>query len=207
MFDIILCKELSRLTRNGELSYKLKRITESNNISIITMDDAIDSTDPMKQSMFGFFAWSYEQESQRISDRTKAVFKTKSKNGEYLGSIAPYGYRIENKKLIPRDDDTVITVMFIYDKYLTSWGVDRIANHLTKARIPTPTQVAEKRNAGWIWHGSTVSKILRNQVYIGDLVHHKETTASVTNKKRKKVDKSNQVVFPNAHTTIIKHET
>lgn len=79
LFDVIICKELSRLARNGELTYKLKRIAESNGIHIITMDGRIDTTDPTKQNLFGLYAFLYEDESQRTSDRIKAVFKTKAK--------------------------------------------------------------------------------------------------------------------------------
>lgn len=42
-FDVILAKELSRLARNGGLSYKIKDIAMQNNIHIIRMDGAINT--------------------------------------------------------------------------------------------------------------------------------------------------------------------
>ncbi|WP_338787732.1 recombinase family protein [Metabacillus sp. FJAT-53654] len=42
-FDCILAKELSRIARNGELAYKIKRVLLSNNIHYITLDGAINS--------------------------------------------------------------------------------------------------------------------------------------------------------------------
>lgn len=42
-FDIILAKELSRLARNGELSYKIKNLCENQGIHIITLDNAINT--------------------------------------------------------------------------------------------------------------------------------------------------------------------
>ena len=73
-FNVIVTKELSRLARNGELSYKIKRIAENNGIHIITMDGVIDTTDSRKSGIYGLYAWIYEQESQRISDRIKAAY-------------------------------------------------------------------------------------------------------------------------------------
>lgn len=205
-FDIIVCKELSRLARNGELAYKLKGFAESYDVQLVTLDGTVDTTDQDKQDMFRLYGWIYEQESRRISRRIKTVFKTKAQNGEYLGSIPPYGYRIDDKKLIPRGDYTADVLVNIFDKYLDGWGVDRIATYLTKSGIETPAQVSGKKDAGWIWHGSSVKKILENQAYVGDLVAHRETTVSAINKKRKKVPKSEQIIIPNTHIPLIARE-
>lgn len=74
-FNVIVTKELSRLARNGELSYKIKRIAENNGIHIITMDGVIDTTDPRKSGMYGLYAWIYEQESQRLATVLKQSIK------------------------------------------------------------------------------------------------------------------------------------
>jgi len=66
-FDVILSKELSRLARNGKLSYEIKEIAEKHQIHIITFDNAINSLENNSQ-MFGLYAWVYEQESQRTSE-------------------------------------------------------------------------------------------------------------------------------------------
>ena len=42
-FSIILAKELSRLARNGELSYRIKNLAENNKIDIVTLDNAINT--------------------------------------------------------------------------------------------------------------------------------------------------------------------
>ncbi|MCP9021395.1 MULTISPECIES: recombinase family protein [Bacillus] len=51
-FDFILAKELSRLARNGELSYKIKKLCENQGIHIITLDNAINTLTG-NTSMFG----------------------------------------------------------------------------------------------------------------------------------------------------------
>jgi site-specific DNA recombinase len=38
------------------------------------------------------FAWIYEQEAQRTSQRIKMALQTKAKKGKFKGSIQPYGY-------------------------------------------------------------------------------------------------------------------
>ncbi len=186
MYDLVICKELSRIARNVGLQYRFLEIIENNGIKLLTLDGTYDTDSHEKQGMAGLYAWHYEQEARNTSRRIKQVFRTKAENGLYLGSLPPYGYRIENKQLIPRYDETLDVLNDIYDKYLSGWGVDRIATYLTRACIETPAQVSGKKDAGELWHGSTVKKILENPAYVGDLVACRETTISALNKKRKK---------------------
>lgn len=201
-FDLVISKELSRLARNGELSHKLKNDFQSHNIHMITLDGAIDTTNN-QQDFFGLYSWLYEQESQKTSNRIKSVYKIKYQNGEFVGSIPPYGYELKNKKLYIRDDETVEVVKWIFEKFIGGWGYHKIAKTLTEKGQPTPGQVAEKRNAGLYWHSSTIQKMLQNPHYKGDLVQNRETTISVVNKKRKKVKPEDMVVVENTHKAII----
>lgn len=207
-FDIIISKELSRLVRNVELAYRIKRIMENNQIHLITLDGLVDTKDPAKQNMFGLYAWIFEQESVRISTRIKSVFRSKMIEGKFLGSIAPYGYEINKEKsLVVRADSTPLIVKEVFELFLKEKSFQGIAKLLTRRNIPTPATVAGKSNAGDFWHGSTIKKILTNPHYIGDLVQAREENISVINRKRIPVAKENQVVVENTHEPIIDKET
>ncbi|GIN63672.1 hypothetical protein J27TS8_36650 [Robertmurraya siralis] len=99
-FDVIVAKELSRLGRNVELLYQLKRVADTKGVRLITLDSKVDTQDFSIQAMFGLYAWIYESESQRISDRIKSVYQMKYKSGKFMGSIAPYGYNLHKGKLL-----------------------------------------------------------------------------------------------------------
>ncbi len=204
-FDIILAKELSRLARNGELSYKIKNLCENQGVHIITLDNAINTLTG-NTNMFGLYAWMYEQESQNTSNRVKETLRTRAKKGLFKGSNPPYGYEIQNGKLFIKDDNTPDIVRRIFNEYMTGSGRDSIAKRLYNEGIPTPAEVAGKKNAGEYWNESTIRTILTNPHYAGDLVQGRDTTVSVTNKKRKKVDKSDHIIKENAHAAIIIRE-
>ncbi|SFG87047.1 recombinase family protein [Sporolactobacillus nakayamae] len=202
-FDIILAKELSRLARNGELSYRvLNSLQENSGIDIITLDGAINSLEN-QTSMFGLYAWVYENESQTMSRRIKYSFEVKARNGEFNGSIPPYGYTIVDKQLVLRNDFTVEVVQRIFKCYIAGQGFDHIARQLLKEKIPTSSQVAHKKNASSIWHGSTIKGILSNEHYIGNLVQQRETSISVTSTKRKKNVPDNVIRVEGTHEAII----
>ncbi len=204
-FDIILTKELSRLARNQGLALEIKQLIENHGIHLVTMDNAINTLQGQTQ-LFGFFAWMYEEESQRTSNRIKMALNTRAKNGFYRGSNAPYGYKVEKGKLIVADDETPEVVKRIYKLYLDGKGFDAIARVLYEEGFRTPSQVANKKNESSFWHGSSVRKILENPNYTGDLVQGRTTTISVTNKKRKEIPNEEHIIIQNCHEAIISKE-
>lgn len=207
LFDVIIIKDLSRLARNAELANKAKRITQEYNVRIISIDGLVDTFDEDKNKNFGLYAWLYQNESESISTRIKSIYKTKQKNGQFLGSLPPYGYNIVNKKLEPRNDYTADVISLIFKKYLDGWGQDKIARYLTELGHPTPAQLSGKSDAGQYWQGSSIKKILVNPHYIGHLVQYRETTFDAVNKKRKQIPLSEQIRVENTHTPLIDETT
>ncbi|WP_286230564.1 recombinase family protein [Neobacillus mesonae] len=201
-FDVILAKELSRLARNGRLSYEIRDIAQQHKVHIITLDNAINTLDGNNQ-MFGIYAWLYEQESQRTSERVKAALKSRAQRGKFKGSNPPYGYTVNDGKLYISQNETPDIVRRIFREYLTGKGFDRIAKELYEEGVPTPGQVAGKKSASHKWHGSTIRLILENPHYTGDLVQGRTTTRSVINKNRDRVDSDNLIIVPGTHESII----
>ncbi len=200
--DVIVAKELSRLARNVELSHKIKRIAETNHVDIVTLDGAINTLDG-NGNMFGLYAWIYEQEAQRTSERIKAALKTRAELGLFNGSVAPYGYECINSKLYIRNDNSPQIVKRIFSEYIAGKGIDTIARHLFNEDIPTPSMVAGKSNSNNRWHGTTIKKILMNRAYIGDMIQLKESTISVVNKVRHKNSLDSCSIMKNTHEPII----
>ncbi|MBS4539450.1 recombinase family protein [Clostridium sp. D2Q-11] len=203
-FDIILAKELSRLARNQGLSMKLKELLENNSVHLITLDGAIDTLKGDTQ-MFGLYAWVYEQEVERTSQRIKMTLKTRAKNGKYNGS-APYGYIKIDGKLNIADNETPEIVRRIFREYLGGKGFDAIARGLYNDRIRTPSEVLGKKNASPLWHGSTVRKTLENPHYLGYLDQNREETISAVNKKRKVLTEKEHSIVLGTHEPIISKE-
>lgn len=204
-FDCILAKELSRIARNGELSYKTKRLLEENQVHFITLDGAINTLEGNTER-FGLFAWLYEDESRRTSNRIRAALHTQALNGEFKGSHAPYGYKVEGKRLVKRTDETVAAVQTIFNLYLNGKGVEAIAKMMDEKGCPTPSQLAGKRSCAVFWHGSSVLKILRNPHYVGDLVQGRSKVLSITNKKRVENPEDEWIIVPDTHEPIITRE-
>lgn len=204
-FDIILAKDLSRLARNGAVAYSLRETATYHGVKIVTLDGLIDTSNDYC-SNFGIQTWVSEYEAAKTSDRTKIALRSRAQAGLFMGSIPPYGYLIQDKKLVLREDHSPHIVRRIFQDYLAGLGCDKIARNLTDEKIPTPSEDACKSNASDYWYGSTIKCILQNRHYIGDLVQGKETTSSVTCKRRTKIEKENFIIVPNTHEPIISKE-
>lgn len=69
-FDVILSTNPSRLLRNPELSYKMKKLCELKKIQIITLDGSIN-TQQGNLDLISLFAWIIERDTQILSQRIK----------------------------------------------------------------------------------------------------------------------------------------
>ena len=204
-FDIICSKELSRLCRNVFLSYKLKVITENYNIDLITTEGAINTLEG-NTDLYGLFAWKAEFEANTTSDRIKKVLTTRAKKGLFTSSIPTYGYYCKEGVLHIRNDNSPEIVKRIFSEYIAGKGIDSIARDLFHDNVPTPSQIACKKNSSNIWYGKTIKKILTNQAYIGNMEQKKESTINAINKKRLKNDASKRILVENTHEPIISKE-
>ena len=109
--NTIVVKDLSRLGRNYiEVGNYLEEIFPLYNIRFIAVNDNIDSyKDPksMNNVVVPFKNLMNDEYARDISNKVRSVLDTKKNKGEFIGSIAPYGY-IRNPKDIHK---------FIIDKY------------------------------------------------------------------------------------------
>lgn len=206
MFDVIVTKELSRIARNGQLSYELWNLWQENGIHLVCLDGSINSVEGNVQN-FGLFAWLYENESANSSRRNKQAKKVKAQRGLFVGSNPPYGYNCENGILKIRNDNSPDIVRRIFQEYLDGTGMDTIAKTLTTEGVLTPSQAANKTNASNLWHASGVKNILNNPHYCGDLVQNRTETISVTSSKRRELSDDGVVIIENTHEAIIPNET
>lgn len=201
-FDVIIGKELSRLARNGALSYQIRDLTEREGIHLITLDGLINTMES-QMAMYGFLTTIYEEESRSTSRRIKSVLKVSAEKGEYLAAHAPLGYEVINKNLFIKNDETPDIVRRIYREYIEGRGHDAIAKGLYEEDVPTPAMYAGKKNAGLVWHGSTIRKILTNPHYTGNMTQNRSTSMGLFSGKRKDLPENEWIVVDNTHEAII----
>jgi len=217
-FNTIIVKDLSRLGRNYiEAGNYIEQIFPLFNIRFIAVNDNIDSylnpksinelNMPLKNLMNDEYA-------RDISKKVSSAFKTMRKQGLYTCGITPYGYKrdLKDKHHLIIDEDAAKNVRLIYELYLKGYGIKKIVNYLNEKNIINPSGYRKKyrkdtNKLGYFWSGSTVSKILDDQRYCGDMVQGKTKSVSYRIHKKVKKDKEEWDIVKNTHEAIIDRDT
>lgn len=220
--DIVLCKDQSRFSRDTVIieQYLNDKFLEWG-IRFIGVADNAD-TDSESYGTMRLFTSAYnEMYVKDISAKIRRTLAYKREQGQFIGSFAPYGYRIDpnDKHHLVIDPETAPVVQQIFDLYVRGESYRHIVQAINAQGIPSPSSYkrqqdskyvncnAENSNACGLWTQPTVSRILTNEVYTGTLVQGKSRHVSYKNKKRKKVDPAEWVRIPNAHEAIIDADT
>lgn len=206
-FDIIFTKEVSRFARNTLDTLKYTRELKKFGIGVYFETDNIYTLDNDGELRLTLMATLAQEESRKISMRTKFGLRQSAKNGIWKGP-APYGYNKENKKLIINEEEAKI-VNDIYNFYLQGWGVTKITNYLNNNNIPTKKGEHKKRNGkiGKVaWSQVTVSAILKNPIYIGLMRQHRTENIDVTEKIKVKVPENEWIEYKDEKIKIIEDE-
>lgn len=158
-FSVILLWKYSRFARNQEESIFYKSILRSK-CSV----DVISITEPLIAGPFGslierIIEWMDEFYSIRLSQEVKRSMTVNAQRGS-LQSTPSFGYRAENGRLVPIEEEAEI-IRRIFDSFNAGKGLYPIARELNALGIRT--------HRGNEFENRTVEYILRNPVYIGKL--------------------------------------
>ena len=158
--------------------------------------------------------------AQDISNKIKSVKQRKIEKGEFQGGIAPYGYKkdekIKNHLII--DEYASQIVKDIFDMYVTKgMSTTKIADELNRKEILAPAEYLkiplymkkqrENSNIKYLWLRAQIGKILKNEVYIGNVVGRKYQKVSHKIAKVRMTKEEEHVVVENMHEPIIDLDT
>lgn len=146
-----------------------------------------------------------------ISKKIKSVIREKQKNGEFMCSTPPYGYKrhpsMKNKIIVDENVADVVKKIFeMYDNGVGSVLITRYLNenHYLPPRAYRKTgKIIDANDLEHTWNEVAIMNILRNEVYIGNLIQNKKVNISYKVKKTKNVPKSEQIRVNNTHEAII----
>ncbi|MBS5314017.1 MAG: recombinase family protein [Clostridiales bacterium] len=217
----ILVKDFSRFGRNYiETGNYLEKILPFMKVRFISVCDNYDSFAPgaknqeLSMNIKNLVNDAYAKD---ISAKERAAKRIAQKNGEYVGSTAPYGYRVEKVngiyKLIVEPESAKI-VRRIFEEYASGDGIQSIIDRLFEDgvhRISDYNQYhhvyckdGEKLHQ---WGNSSIRAVLNRNNYYGDLVQRKYESRFQRGEKWCDIlDESQWIITLNAHEAIISRE-
>ena len=210
----VIVKDMSRFGRDYlQVGMYTEVLFLENDIHFIAVNDGVDSEKgendfTLLRNLFN------EWYARDISKKRRISNKIKGNSGEPMG-LPPYGYIKDpnNPKHWVIDEEAAQVVRRIFDMTLEGFGTEQIATQFEKEGILTPQAYWIQKGIGrpgksktrpaTKWNGSTITHLLYQQEYCGDVLNFKTYSKSYKNKKRIHNDPENWVVFQDVHEPII----
>lgn len=162
--DCVVVYKLDRLSRNLRDAVNLVMDEWIDKCYLKSVTEPIDTTTPLGKQIFYILMGFAEMEREVIKERTWNGKVIRAKEGKNPGCRVAYGFTNDVSNpghfiLIPEEAKIV---RFIFDEYLRGQGLRQIANYLNENGIS---------RRGIAWDFSSISYLLSNPFYYGELVY------------------------------------
>lgn len=214
--NCVIVKDLSRFGRNYvEAGKYLETVFPLFGIRFIAVNDMIDSVSnpqSMNNVLVPFKNIINDEYCRDISVKVRSSLDIRRRQGKFIGSFAPYGYKKDenDKNKLVIDVQAAETVRLIFNKFLSGYSILGITRLLNDKRIPNPSAYRKgdvfPTASGGFWCDSTVRRILSNEVYIGNLIQKKNETVSYKIHVSRPVRAENRIRAEGTHEAIISDE-
>ena len=219
--NCIIVKDLSRFGRDFiDVGNYIQKIFPKQNVRFIAINDAVDSantenTDFLQISFKNIFN---EHQCRDSSRKVIDILRNKQSRGDFIGGFACYGYlkNPEDKHKLIIDEYAAIIVRRVFSEFLSGKGKQSIARILNDESVLCPTEY--KRQSGLKysngnklaqtknWTYATIHRMLSNEMYIGNMVQHKNNRSKYRIGSVQ-LDKKEWIIVPNTHEPIIDKHT
>lgn len=204
--DTVITKDLSRLGRDYiQTGYYLEHYFPLHNIRYIAVSDGIDTgakhpTDDLSPLRAVF----NDMYAKDISKKVRAALTAKKKNGQFIGSRAPYGYRKDpqNHNRLLLDAPAAAVVRRIFHEFISGLSLAEICDGLTGEKIDAPAVYAGYGH-NTAWNIGTVRRIVSNPTYAGHLCQNRSRKISYKLQKKTELPPSEWIITSNTHAPVV----
>lgn len=161
--DLVICLDPDRLSRKLAHQLLLTEEIEKAGARVEFVNFEWRDT-PEGRLFYNIRGAIAEYEREKIRDRTVAGRRQRARAGLMPTGSVPYGYRLENGKLVP-DPVEAEGVRLAFELFLKEdLGIHGVAVRLTELGVPT--------RGGNRWHSATVRRLLQRRAYVGQFLYH-----------------------------------
>lgn len=203
--EYVLVFKLSRFGRNAADVLSSLQLMQDFGVNLICVEDGIDSSKDSGKLMISILSAVAEIERENIRTQTMAGREQKAREGKWNGGFAPYGYRLENGKMLIAEDEVEI-IRIIYERYIhTNEGISGVAKYLNSHGY-----TKKLRQNGTIpgFSASFVKDVLDNPIYMGKIAYGRRKTEKKlgTRNEMHIVEQSEFPIYEGQHEAIVTEE-
>ena len=192
--DRIICKSVSRFSRNVSECKKYVDMLRLKNVTVEFEKERLCTDDPTSVFIFSLMSAIAQNESRSISENVKWSYRERFKRGKYnLGNNRILGYDCVDGKLVP--NKFADAVRLIYRMYLEGKNVEEIRRLLANSGVLTRKGTLISRN--------NILYILKNETYKGDKLLQKQPPKDLLTKKPDSKAPFESNYLTNDHESIV----
>ena len=216
--NLVMTKDLSRLGRDYITTGQYTEIYfPSKGVRYIAINDGYDSDSPYTD-IAPFKNVINEMYARDTSKKIRSAFTTKMRDGAYIAAFAPYGYQKDpaDKNHLVVDTQSGEIVKQIFRLAANGALPIEIARKLNAQGTPSPAvyrcmthegldvnQYSQRQE----WTSATITKMLRNVVYLGHIAQGKTTRVSFKSHLTVSNPRDEWIVVENTHEALVDAET
>ena len=218
--ETLVVKDLSRFGRNYlQVGYYTEILFPKRGVRFIAVNNNVDSATPQDNDFTPFLNIMNEWYAKDTSNKIKAIFKSRMKDGMRCSGSIPYGYKRkpDDKQTLIVDEPAAEVVRKIFRLACQGNSTTAIAEMLTVEQVLIPAAYAAQHNPKncrhksvkdpYRWNATTVGYILDRQEYLGHTVLGKSICENFKTKQRRAATPDELMIFPDTHEAIIDQDT
>src|SRR5215472_12927154 len=156
--NCILAYKIDRLTRSVKDFHLLMDLFDRHGVKFVFVTQSLDTQNPMGRLLRNVLLDFAQFEREMTADRTRDKMFQRAQKGLWNGGNVPYGYTIENKKLVVRSEEAD-RLRFMFHRFADVASLSGLRDELHRRGWYT--------RSGKPWSKTVLDHILRNPVYCG----------------------------------------
>ena len=198
--DMVICKSISRFSRNTLDAVNYIRRLKEMGIRILFEKEGVDTDAVISEMLLSVLSAFAQEESHSHSENVKWGKRKRTMNGQ-PGLYPPYGYRKQGEDQMVIEPKEAEVVRWIFESYEHGMPIAEITATLLSNGTPAP-RIDENRVGRW--EDSRIWQMFMNVKYAGHiLTQRRYTTDFLTGKQVKNTGQLPQNFIANHHEAII----
>ena len=169
---VVVVYKVDRLTRSLGDFAKLVEVFEGHGVSFVSVTQQFNTTTSMGRLMLNVLLSFAQFEREVTGERIRDKITASKRKGMWMGGVPPIGYEVRARKLLVVEEDAKL-VRHIYRRYVEVRSITLLAHELVRDGHRTRVYASDTSRGfgGKNFSGGHLHRILRNRMYIGEVVH------------------------------------
>jgi DNA invertase Pin-like site-specific DNA recombinase len=174
--DTVVVYKIDRLTRSLADFAKIVEILDAKGASFVSVTQQFNTTTSMGRLTLNILLSFAQFEREVIGERIRDKIAASKRKGMWMGGVAPFGYRAQDRKLIIVDREAAIA-RFIFRRYAELGSVRLLKDELEarSIRSKSRTSASGRISGGKPFARGALYLMLQNRIYRGEIVHKEQS--------------------------------